>query len=272
MAVEQGAGNHAEERGFFRWAVPLLWLIILLSLAFAALIFVIPLDAYRLIGHLFEAVAALFCMACCLYLHRTVADRLLLLLAAFAFFSYALSTMFWYLYTVALGRLFVFTTVAEFGFLCFFFFFIAAISIEFPDRGMKLSSSALLLLLFLSIPLAAGVVTGDNQPVHLALIMIRFLVIGLLVVTAIRHGIHTYTLLWAGLCLRCLASMLYGVRETIFTIYPVPLFPGTSFTPALNVYDFLSMVGPMIICSFALIQIGLFSYIINSRNASGNVM
>jgi hypothetical protein len=266
METERGAGDTAGERRFSRWAVPLLWITVFLSVLFAVLIFVIPLDEYRLLGHIFEAVVALFCMACCLYLYCSVSDRLLLLLAAFAFFSYALSTTFWYLYTVALGRMFVFTTVAEFGFLCFFFFFIAAISIEFPDRGMQSSTTVLLLLLFLAVPLVAGIAGGIAQPVHFLLVIVRFLVIGLLITTAVRHGIHHYPLLWAGICLRCLASMLYGIRETLFVVYPVPLFPSTGFTAPLTVYDFLSIVGPMIICSYALIQIGLFSYITSNRD------
>jgi hypothetical protein len=270
METGQGAGDRSGGRGFFRWAVPLLWLIVILSAVFAALIFVIPLDEYRLLGNFFEATVALCCLACCLYLYRTVSDRLILLLAAFAFFSYALSTMFWYLYTVALGRQFVFTTVAEFGFLCFFFFFIAAISIEFPDRGIQRSTFVLFLILFLIIPLAAGCATGFNQPVHFALVMILFLVIGLLVTTAIRHGIHHYVVLWAGIGLYCIAWMLYGIRETIFVIYPVPLFPGTALTASLTVYDFLSVIGPLIICSQALIQIGLISYISGSRDTPAN--
>ena len=270
METEQGAGEISGERWFSWWAVPLLWLAVFLSVLFAALIFVIPLDEYRLIGHIFEAVVSLFCMACCLYLYRSVSDRLLLLLAAFAFFSYALTTTFWYLYTVALGRMFVFTTVAEFGFLCFFFFFIAAISIEFPDRGMRSSTTVLILLIFLAVPLVVGFKGGVAQPVHFLLVIVRFLVIGLLIMTAVRHGIHHYPLLWAGICLRCLASMLYGIRETLFVVYPVPLFPLTGFTMPLSVYDFLSIVGPMIICSYALIQIGLFSYITGSRNPAAS--
>jgi hypothetical protein len=65
--------------------------------------------------------------------------------------------------------------------------------------------------------------------------------------------------------------MLYGIRETIFVVYPVPLFPGTALTAFLTVYDFLSVIGPLIICSHALIQIGLISYISGGRDtpASG---
>jgi hypothetical protein len=266
METDQGAGDQGGEQGFFRWAIPLLWLIVILSAVFAILIFITPLDEYRLFGNFFEAAFALCCMACCLHLYRTVSNRLILLLAAFAFFSYALSTLFWYLYTIALGRQFVFTTVAEFGFLCFFFFFIAAISIEFPDRGTGRSTFVVFILLFLTIPVAAGSATGFTQPVHLALVIILFLVIGLLVTTAIRHGVHHYTVLWAGIGIYCIAWMLYGIRETIFVVYPVPLFPETALTASLTAYDFLSVIGPMIICSQALIQIGLISYITGRRN------
>ncbi len=79
------------------------------------------------------------------------------------------------------------------------------------------------------------------------------------------------TVLWAGICLRCFASMLYGIRETLFTVYPVPLFPATMFTTPLTVYDFLSVVGPMIICSCALIQIGLITFIIGSRDTPASM-
>jgi hypothetical protein len=270
MAASQGTGGRPDRPEFPRWPVTISWLIVILSMVFAALIFVIPLDEYRLLGHIFEAAASLFCMACCLYLYRNVSDRLILLLAAFAFFSYALTTTFWYLYTVALGRMSVFTTVAEFGFLCFFFFFIAAFSIGFPDRGMRPSLTISLLLLFLAVPLIISFEAGDRQPVHLALITVRFLVIGLLVTTALRHGIHHSTFLWAGICLRCFASMLYGVRETLFTVYPVPLFPATAFTAPLTAYDFLSVVGPMIICSYALILLGLIAHVTGNQDSPVN--
>jgi len=266
MEPDTGAGDQPGRPVFLRWAVPVLWLTVIISGVFGALILVIPLDLYRLLGHVLEASVALFCMGCCLSLYRSVSGRLLLLLAAFAFFSYALTTTFWYLYTVALGRLSVFTTVAEFGFLCFFFFFIAAISIEFPDRGLSPAATIFLLIVFLAVPIAAGFAVGD-QPLHLALVTIRFLVIGILVITAIRHGVSTYTLLWAGICLRCIASMLYGIREAFFIIYPFPVFSGLAGLVPLTVYDLLSIVGPMIVCSLALIQLGLIAYVTGSHDA-----
>ena len=113
----------------------LLWGIIVLCVIFAALIVVIPLPLYRLIGNSFEVVAAFFCMCVCLYAYRHWSGRVILLLAAFAFGEYALATVFWYLFTllpltVSLGRPFVFTSVAELSFFGFMLFFIAGFQIE----------------------------------------------------------------------------------------------------------------------------------------------
>ena len=82
-----------------------------------------------------------------------------------------------------------------------------------------------------------------------------------LVATAIRHGVYYYPVLWAGICLDCIASILYDMRETIFTSFIFPLFPATGVTNALNVNEFLSINGPMTVCSFALIMAGFFLYI-----------
>jgi len=246
--------------------VRVLWVIAILSVLFAAMVFFLPLDLYRPAGHLFEVVVAVFCMACCLYAYCTISNRILLLLGAFAFFGYAISTLFWYFYSVSLGRSFVYTTVAELSFFCFFLFFIAAISIEFPRQEMSAAVSVFLLILFLSIPLI--IISGDviRQPLRLALVLARFVVIEQLLDVAIRHGVYFYPLLWMGICLRCIGAMVYGIRETVFLNSPLALFPANTVASPLSVYDFLSIVGPINTCSFALIQIGLFAYI---RAAAG---
>jgi len=238
-----------------------LWGIIALSVIFAFLIFFIPLDTYRMAGNYLEIIVAVFCMACCLYAFRYISDQVFLLLAAFAFFSYALSNAFWYFYTLAFNRSVVYTTIAEFGFLCFFLFFIAAFTIGSPDGGMRLSHAVGLLVLFLSIPVTIIWVGGDNQPVRLGLLLIRFFLIEHLVAVTIRHGFYKHTVLFTGISLYCLSSMLYWIRETLLTIYPVTTFSGNSIMTPFSLYDFMSVVGPMFICSMALIQLGLFAYL-----------
>jgi hypothetical protein len=244
--------------------IRVLWGIVILSVLFAGMIFFLPLERYQSLGHLFEAAVAIFCMVCCLYAYRTISGHVVLLLGAFAFFGYAISTVFWYFYSVALGRTFAYTTVAELSFYCFFLFFVAAITIEFPRHEMPLAYSLFLLALFLSIPLI--IITGNviSQPLRLALILFRFLLIEQLIDVAIRHRVYICPVLWAGICFRCIGAMVYGIRETVLLNSPVILIPATSLTPPVSAYDFLSIVGPMNICSFALIQIGLILYIVKT--------
>ena len=235
--------------------------IALLAVLFGLMIFIVPLDSYRFYGNCFEAVTAAACMCASLYAYVKWSRKESLLLAAFAFGGYALSTAFWYLFSVAIGRSFVFVSIAELGILGFFLILIAAITIEFPEEKVPVLWTLALVALFLVLPLLVIWDAGYRQPVRLAVFTVQFLATVQLVATSVRHGIFRYRLLWAGICLWALTMMVYGLRETLFTSYAVPLFPATPFTQPLGVYEFLSIIGPLVIVSFILIQLGLFQAI-----------
>ncbi|HEX3002453.1 MAG TPA: hypothetical protein VHN82_08845, partial [Methanoregula sp.] len=241
------------------WAVATLWAVVLLAAVFACLVFVIPLDLYRLIGHVFEAAAALFCMACCLYAYRFISDRIIFPLAAFAFFGYALSTFFWYYSSVSLGRAFVYTSVAEISFICFFLFLIAAISIEFPQEKIPRGLPVILFVVLFVIPILVVWGFSVSQPLHLALFALRCFLVALLADAMIRHGLYRYPLLCAGISLRCAGSIIYGLRETVILNSPPVFLPGPLPGSQITLYNFFSIVGPINICSFALIVLGLFA-------------
>ena len=254
------------------WARYLLWAIVALTVIFGALIAVTPLLLYRLVGHCFEAGAALICMGMCAYAYlRWSRRRIILLLAAFAFGEYALATIFWYLFSLLpvtenLGRPFVFTTVAELSFLGFMVFFIAAFQIEQEKEPAHPLFPWLLLALFLAIPL---MVIGEyGISLRTVMLLVRFLVVEQLIVVTIGHGFFRYPLLWAGICIRCLAAMLYGLRETLFIYYTSWIIPLPGAGSAISVYDLSSLIGPLIIASFALIVLGLFDYTA-SRDTAG---
>ena len=115
-------------------AVSVVRALAVLTVIFGALILYIPLDTFRFFGNLFEIAVATGCMAACLYAYRNWSGRITLLLAAFAFGGYALSNTFWYLYSEAIGREYVFFTVSELGFLGFMLFFVVVFRTGFPVR------------------------------------------------------------------------------------------------------------------------------------------
>jgi uncharacterized membrane protein YdcZ (DUF606 family) len=246
------------------WIMSLLWAMVALIAVFCVLIFYIPLDTYRFYGHILEAGTALFCMACCLYAYRAIAGRTILLLAAFVYGGYALSTTFWYLYSVALGRQYVFVSVSELGFVGFIFFLIAAIIIEFPKRKVLVRTRAALMGFFLLAALLVAGTVGLSLPD--VLLIARILIVALLIDIAVSHGVHQYPLLWLGILLRCLSAVLYGFRETLFIAHRDWAFVVPFTGNPMAIYDLLSLVGPLIIFSFLFIQLGLFDYL-NSLNA-----
>lgn len=265
MDEDSGPGRYRPEIHIPGPVGYLLWGIFVFSVIFAALIVIIPLPLYRLIGNSFEAAAAFVCMGVCLYAYRFWSGRVILLLAAFAFGEYGLATIFWYLsslmpLTASLGRPFVFTSVAELSFFGFMLFFIAGFQIEGEKEPFPAVYSWLLFALFLVIPLILIGTYGIT--VRTVMLLIQFIVVALLIDVTIRYGFFRYPLLWAGICARCLFSMLYGLRETLFLYHPswtvtLPLAEKT-----LSVYDFLSIVGPVIIATIALLTLGLLDYIV----------
>jgi hypothetical protein len=249
----------------------LLWGIVALCVIFAALIVVIPLPLYRLIGNSFEVVAAFLCMCVCLYAYRHWSGRVILLLAAFAFGEYALATVFWYLFsllplTASLGRPFVFTTVAELSFLGFMLFFIAGFQIEGKKEPFPAVYTWLLLALFLIIPLIMIDTYGITP--RTVMLLVQFVVAGQLIVVTISHGFFRYPLLWAGICAQCVFSMLYGLRETLFLYYPSWTITLPLAEKTISLYDLSSIVGPIVIASIALLTLGLLDYIVKQGTAT----
>jgi hypothetical protein len=239
--------------------------IVVLSVIFAALIVVIPLPLYRLIGNSLEAGVAFVCMCICLYAYRYWSGRVILLLAAFAFGEYGLATIFWYLYsllplTALLGRPFVFTTVAELSFLGFMLFFIAGFQIEGKKEPIPAVYTWLLLALFLIIPLMMIDTYGITP--RTVMLLVQFVVVEQLIVVTISHGFFRYPLLWAGICAQCVFSMLYGIRETLFLYYPSWTIPLPLAEKTFSLYDLSSIVGPIVIASIALLTLGLLDYLV----------
>ena len=234
MYVDRANGNNGE---FSARVLFLLKGLIPLTVFFGALIFFLSNDTYRLYGNFLEIGVALICMASCLYIWRTGAERIIVLLAAFAFAGYALSNTFWYLYSVR---------------------------IEFQKKpgpvSYRIAVAGFFLTLALSV-LATIMATGNSALLpNSVLLAFRLFVLAVLVDTAIDHGVNRYPLIWSGVCLWSCASVIDGLRDTVVKALGSGIV--LPFTPNhLSLYDFLSIVGPLFVLSFLQIQIGIFDYL-----------
>jgi hypothetical protein len=261
MYVDRANGNNGE---FSARVLFLLKGLIPLTVFFGALIFFLSNDTYRLYGNFLEIGVALICMASCLYIWRTGAERIIVLLAAFAFAGYALSNTFWYLYSVRFTTSDAFFTVSELGFLGFMFFFIVTFRIEFQKKpgpvSYRIAVAGFFLTLALSV-LATIMATGNSALLpNSVLLAFRLFVLAVLVDTAIDHGVNRYPLIWSGVCLWSCASVIDGLRDTVVKALGSGIV--LPFTPNhLSLYDFLSIVGPLFVLSFLQIQIGIFDYL-----------
>lgn len=241
----------------------LLWGMVLLTAPVCALIFFIPLGDYQYYENILEGGVALICMIFCLYAYRTWSERIIVLLAAFAFGEYALANTFWYLSSLVLEMQKEPVNISELGLLGFMLFFIVAFRIEFPQKFTPVSSRIALGGLFLIIALIILGTLGIT--LITAVFTFRLLIVALLIDGALDHGIYQYPLLWPGICLWSFASIIDGIRDTSVITYAE--WGVASFTPnPLNAHDFLSIIWPLFILSFLLIQLGIFTYLNSKKN------
>jgi hypothetical protein len=240
----------------------LLWGMVLLTAPVCALIFFIPLGDYQYYDNILEVGVALICMISCLYAYRTWSERIIVLLAAFAFGEYALANTFYYLYSLVPDMQNGLFTISELGLLGFMLFFIVAFRIEFPQKPYPVSSRIVLLGLFLLIVLL--VLGTSDVTLSTAVFIFRLLMVALLIDGALDHGVYQYPLLWPGVCLWSFASIIGGLRYTSVLMNAEWVAPFT--TDSLTAYDFISIVWPLYILSFLLIQLGIFTYLNSKKN------
>ena len=241
-----------------------LWGLVALTVLFSGLILFIPLltlKDYHFISNLFEVIITLVCMISSLYVYKFWSERVLLLLAAFAFGGYALSNTFWFLYTEAFPNEGTLFNVSELGFLGVMLFFIVGFRIEFPKKpcpaSWRIASGG---LLFFILALTTLGRTGINKNPVLSLAWL--LIIALFIDTALNHGVYRHPLLWEGVCLWSFTSILYelwynvvsGIVDTSVSVFFAP-----SPLPLGSFFDII--IGPLSFLSLLLLQLGIFEYL-----------
>jgi hypothetical protein len=231
----------------------------LVQIFFIGSLFINSIDAYHYYSNFLEIGIALFCMCCCLYAYRTWSERIILLLAAFSFLGYALSNTFWYLYTISIGRDTVFFNISQMGFLGFMLFFIVAFWFEFPKKPCPRSAQIALIGLFVFITLMIISTMGINAVT--ALLWVHILLLILFINSALEHGVYQYSLLWAGIFVWSFPFLASALRDTFIVTHTGGAVIALPMANSLTLNEFLSIDGPLVVLSFLLIQMGIFTYL-----------
>jgi hypothetical protein len=279
--MHAGTGEGMRDRVVPAGMMRFLWALVSIPLLLGSLVFVfhIPDDQFRFLGNTAEGVVALICMICCLYAWRTWSERVILILAAFAFGGYALSNTFWFLYQKVPQETGASFSIADLGFIGFMLIFIVAFRIEFQKTPCPVAVRIIIGALFALVALLAlgnACIPPDTALISSSTICISLntvpfalllLIIALFIDAALDHGVYRYSLLWSGTCLWCFVLFLYGARETF--VDPIVALvskgpgpeTGTFLINPLQLQDFLHVIGPLVILSFILIQLGIFAYL-----------
>ncbi|MFA4850797.1 MAG: hypothetical protein WC626_13815 [Methanoregula sp.] len=238
----------------------LIWCLALVPLFFCIWIFFVDsIKTYQFYSNILEIGIALFCMCCCLYAYRTWSERIILLLAAFAFLGYALSNTFWYIFTLIFDRTTVFFNISQMGFLGFMLFFIAAFWFEFPKKPCPRFSQIALIGLLVFITLLIITKLGVNGVSVLLWIHVLFVI--LFINSALEHGVYRYSLLWIGIFMWSFPFITSALRDTFIVTHSNEAVIALSPTHPLTLNELLSIDGPLIVLSFLLIQLGIFAYL-----------
>lgn len=206
-------------------------------------------EGFGAVSNGLQFLASITCMVVCAALFLFWSRDLLLIYAGFAFGGWTLANTFWYAYTLIIGPTLMYPTVSEAGLLGFFLFLASGYTEVFPvsTRSRPRSAGiALCLILLFSIPVYLILHLGLTLSTGVTLLF--FLFSGYLLLVSLSCRVYENRFLFAGTCMFIVAHLLYAVRETAFP----DLWP-------------FRLVGPLIVLSFSLLEIGLLQRVREER-------
>ena len=190
-------------------------------------------EGFGTVSNGLQFLASITGMVVCAALFLFWSRDLLLIYAGFAFGGWTLANTFWYAYTLIIGPTLMYPTVSEAGLLGFFLFLASGYTEVFPVSAR-------------SRPRSAGIALGLTLSTGVTLLF--FLFSGYLLLVSLSCQVYENRFLFAGTCMFIVAHLLYAVRETAF--------------PDLWPFRF---VGPLIVLSFSLLEIGLLQRVREER-------
>jgi hypothetical protein len=227
-------------------------LLLIGSLGLGLAVFLLPshtFEGFGAVSNALQFLASISCLIVCVTAYLFLSRDLLLVYAGFAFGGWTLANTFWYAYTLIIGPTLMYPTVAEAGFLGVFLFLASGYLEVFPGSARSLLRSAgisLCLIMLFSIPVYLILHLGLTLSTGVTLLF--FLFSGYLLQVSLFHGVYEYRFLFAGTLVVIVAHLFYAVREA-----------------ALPDFWLLRLVGPLVVLSFCLLEIGLLQRVREER-------
>jgi hypothetical protein len=198
-------------------------------------------DGYGTVSNGLQLLTSIACLIVCVSAYIFWSRDLLLIYAGFAFGGWTLANTFWYAYTLIIGPTLMFPTVSEAGFLGVFLFLASGYLEAFPSSARslpRLGVFAFCLIMLLSVPVY--LINQLGLTLSTGVTLLFFLFGGYLLLVSLSRQVYEERFLFAGTLMVIVAHLIYAVRETA---YP----------------DFwlFRIVGPLVVLSFCLLEIGL---------------
>lgn len=215
---------------------------VVLAAVLVILGYTLPADLFFLLNNMSQVAIGIACTATSvlLYLSRR---QILFSIAAFAFGGWTLSNLFWYSYAAILGRNLMYPTVADAGFLGFFLFLAAAYRVSWPRHPAGTVREILVVLPLVLLPVIAVSSAGAG----ILIITGLYILFSVFLLHSTVHRVpEKCSMLLAGTVLYCITMIYFAVQETYWQLWPEIIRQ--------------HFAGPMVIASFALIQVGLIAW------------
>lgn len=222
------------------------------SLALTMAVLFLPshtFEGFGTVSNALQLLTSIACLVACAAVYLFWSRDLLLIYAGFAFGGWTLANTFWYAYTLIIGPTLMYPTVSEAGFLGVFLFLASGYLEVFPSSARSLSRSAgiaLCSILLFSIPVYLIQHLGLTLSTGVTLLF--FLFGGYLLLVSLSRPVYADRILFAGTVMVIVAHLIYAVRETAF--------------PDLWLFR---LVGPLVVLSFCLLEIGLLQRVREGR-------
>lgn len=216
------------------------WGIVVLAVALALLIFLLPAGAFLAYSNYLQIITAFAGGTALLVLHQQYRDQKFLLWTAAGFLLWGLSNIGWYVNALMGLRSQSFPAIFDAGLILSIFIMGYALWNGLP--GKKISIPALSALLVACLIVPAGILFVSGTSMAALATLGYFLACGLLIAGGLDLSPGRQPLMMPGVLLLALPFMIYPLREMYMVSAPI-----------------LSVIGPVICAGFSLIVLGLFS-------------